>query len=114
MDEPERFFTRGWTKSSSGSVQTTSRRSSPSGSARTERTGPTEITERRCVGTVKISSWLAWGRRRGTGNVAMPCPTGSSMTEGSSGRPESLRTSSLPTARSPTVTRCCARSSTTA
>ncbi|KFD42732.1 hypothetical protein IU11_18255, partial [Cellulosimicrobium sp. MM] len=114
VDEPDRFLTRGWTKSSSGSVHTTSRRRSPSGSARTERTGPTEMTDRRWVGTVKISSWLPCGRRRGTGNVAMPCPTGSSMTDGSSGRAESLRTSSRPTARSPTVTRCCARSSTTA
>ena len=50
---------RGCTNSSAASVQTSSRRTRPSGSARTVRTGPTGTTPRRAVGIVKSSVWAA-------------------------------------------------------
>ena len=59
--EPASATVLGWTKRSSGSVQSTWRRSRCSGSARTERTGPTTITARRAVGMVKRSSWTCCG-----------------------------------------------------
>ena len=48
---------RGCTTSSSRSVHSISRRTRPSGSARTVRTGPTGITPRRRVGIEKSSVW---------------------------------------------------------
>ena len=47
---PSRETVAGWTYSSTGSVQRMARRATPSGSARTERTGPTMTTARWAVG----------------------------------------------------------------
>ena len=104
---------RGCTKRSTGSVQVSRRRRIPSASPRTEATGPTTMTARWRVGTANSSSWTSSGPSRGSGNAANPAPTGSSISAGSRVRVAALRTSTRPTARSPTTTRRDARSSVT-
>src|SRR5699024_10869164 len=90
--------------------QVTWRRISDSGSSRTERTGPTTRTARRLVGTANSSSCAASAASLGTMNCAVAEPTASSMREGRIVRWVGLATSTRPTARVPTTTRCVCRS----
>ncbi|WXF92974.1 hypothetical protein WDV91_10920 [Curtobacterium flaccumfaciens pv. flaccumfaciens] len=98
---------RGCTMTCSRAVQTSSRRTSPTGSARTPVTGPTSSTPRRSVGTGTSRSKVPCGPMAGIATSTRPDPTGTSTVVGTDGKRVGFSAVMITPASSPTATRCC-------
>ena len=98
---------RGCTNSSVTPVHTSSRRTSPTGSARTVRAGPTGTTPRRVVGTA--NSWPKVAPAAKTGQHHFDQAVADRDLDGHAERAAArgVRTSRCRSRRSPTTTRLC-------
>ncbi|WP_284252549.1 hypothetical protein [Pseudolysinimonas kribbensis] len=103
----------GCTTSSARSVQTTSRRTSPIGSARTVRTGPIGTRPRRWVGMANSCANRPPAFSAGIAISARPAPTGTSTFTPAIRREAGFVRCTTPVAGSPTTTRLCTSASST-